>query len=138
MNGHVEKARKYMIEADNSNNSREKVLHYVNAAKEYAKAVDDVSDPVIKASLAYLSLTATQKAQLVQTIIQQYSSDHVLQLEQANRAMGKAKPSGPISEVSDNVYDNRLIFKAHQSRLSGINKVRFIFDCCYATINGAM
>lgn len=98
-------------------------MFYVNAAKEYAKAVDTVTDPVVKASLAYLSVSATQKAQLIQSIIQQYSSDNVLQLEQANRAMGKAKPSGPISEVSDNVHDNRLIFKAHQSRLAGINKV---------------
>lgn len=123
MNGYAAKARKYMIDADNSNNSREKVMFYVNAAKEYAKAVDTVTDPVVKASLAYLSVSATQKAQLIQSIIQQYSSDNVLQLEQANRAMGKAKPSGPISEVSDNVHDNRLIFKAHQSRLAGINKV---------------
>lgn len=129
MIGHAEKARKYMIEADHSNNSREKVLHYVNAAKEYARAVDTVTDPVVKASLAYLSISATQKAEMIQSIIQQYTNDHVLQLEQANKAMGKAKPFGPISEVSDNIHDNRLIFKAHQSRLVGINKVITILVC---------
>ncbi len=126
MKGDIENARKLQKEADIAKEPKEKIRLYMSSAKEYLKAAQIVTDKTVQVTLMYLSNANVHTAHTILNMTQNMPTDSQLQQEQINKTLGKANISGPISDVSESMYAKRLMFKAHQSRLTNINKVSYL------------
>lgn len=107
-NAHIHSAERATIAAD-------KAAEYIQASKEYIRAAENVSDPVLRSAFIYLSTNAA------------LSAASTLPVQSAAEKASTSKKTQPNKEEASSIlYNQRLIAEGHRARPTGVRSVSSI------------